>query len=166
LLVHPKNPRVRRIWIAVEIALLVLAAGWLGWRALSGPALTVRLVDVSGFNEDLKNWMRFSAVVEMTNDSGRTIGINRVDVEPDLDGFNEAYGQAVPYLSPPLLVEDGSTTRHTAVVTLLNSTQLQWGTYGLVFRVRVETEDGDTILEEFPAEFVHTPEPAERALRR
>jgi hypothetical protein len=33
VLTHPKNPRVRRVWIAVEIVLLIVAAALLGWQA-------------------------------------------------------------------------------------------------------------------------------------
>ena len=147
--------------LAIAGAVAVLA-----WTSLRGDAVTTSLVDISGFNEDLKVWMRFSVTVDITNHSSRTIGIERVDVEPDLDGFNEAYGQAVPFLTPPLLIEAGATTRHRAAVTLLNSAQLPEGTYDVVFRVRVETEDGETFLQEFPARFDHSLYPEKRALRR
>jgi hypothetical protein len=166
LLVHPRNPRVRRVWIAVELAAIVIAIGVLAWRASSGAGVTTQLVDISGFNEDLKVWMRFDVTLDLTNETSRTIGIERIDVEPDLERFNEAYGQAVPILAPPLLIEAAATTRYRAAVTLLNSAQLPEGTYEVIFRVRVETEDGDTYLQEFPAQFDHSLSPETRALRR
>jgi hypothetical protein len=162
---HPRNPKVRRAWIAVELLAIAIAIGLLVWRASSG-GVTTRIADISGFNEDLKVWMRFSVTLDLTNDARRTIGIERIDVEPDLDGFNEAYGQMVPFLTPPLLIEAGVTTRHQTAVTLLNAAQLPEGTHSMVFRVRIETEDGDTYRQEFPAQFDHSLHPAQRALRR
>ena len=138
----------------------------MGWSMLTRPSLTVRVTDVSGFTEDLKVWMRFNVPLELTNTSGRTIGIQRIDVDPDLDGFNEAYGTAVPFLSPPLLVQGNSTTAYTAVVTLLNSAQLPERTYDVVFRIRIETEDDDVVTAEFPAQLDYFQDPARRTLRR
>jgi hypothetical protein len=163
---HPKNPRVRRIWILAEVAAILVALGWFVFRMGSQPALTVDMVEVGGFNEDLGVWMRYSAILELTNGSNRTLGIERITVEPDLDAFNEAYGHAVPYLTPPLLIERNSATRYTAVVTLLNAAQLPERTYDLVLRVSVETEDGDTILREYSAQYDHSRNPAQRRLRR
>lgn len=164
--VHPKHPKVRRVWIAVEGLALAAALAWLGLRAFGGPDLSVRLAEVGGYTDQIPIWMRFTFTLDITNHTSRTIGIVRVDVEPDFDDFNEAYGQAVPVLTPPLLIEGGNTTRHTALVTLLNAAQLPERTYDVVFRVRVETEDGDTVTQDFPARFEHSQDPARRVLRR
>ena len=165
MLAHPKDPRVRRIWIIAGIAALGLGLGWIGLRGWNRPSLTVDLIDVGGFNEDLGVWMRFNAVLELRNDGDQTIGLDRITVEPDLDGFNEAYGHAVPFLAPPLLIERQSTTRYTVLVTLLNAAQLQERTYDLVLRVRIETEDGDTIVRDYPAHYDHSRQPSHRRLQ-
>ena len=165
MLVHPRNPAVRRIWIAVEVV-AVLGGLWLGWSMFSRQPLTVTVGEISGYREDLKVWMRFNVALEIANVSGRTIGIDRIQVEPDLDAFNEAYGAAVPYLTPPLLVQNDSTTQYTAVVTLLNAAQLPERTYNVTFRIQVETEDGDVISTETRGQFDYFHDPSRRALRR
>lgn len=156
---------VRRVWIAVEVAAILIGV-WLGWSMLSRRPLTVSVGEISGYRDDLKVWMRFDVPLEITNDSGQTIGIDRIQVEPDLDNFNEAYGAAVPYLTPPLLVQGHSTTQYTAVVTLLNAAQLPERTYDATFRVRIETEDGDSISTETRGQFEYFHDPARRVLRR
>jgi hypothetical protein len=109
--------------------------------------------------------MPFRLTLELTNGGARTTSVRRIDIEPDLDGFNEAYGSSAPYdLSPPILLEAGATTTYVAGVTVLNAVQIEERAYPLTFRVRLDTEDGE-VTAEFPADFVYAQDPARRSLR-
>ena len=147
---------------------LVLAgsAGLLYSSLTNRGDVRVELVDVAGFTDEVRIWMPFRVTLRLTNAGARSTAVRRIDIEPDLDDFNEAYGSSAPYdLSPPILLEAGAATTHQTVITLLNATQLPERTHRLVFRVRIDTDDGE-VTAEFPAEFDHAQEPSGRALRR
>jgi hypothetical protein len=146
-------------------SLVLLAGGWFVYSSLTDRGdVRVRVLDVTGYTDEVAIWMPFRLTLELTNVGARSTAVRRIDVEPDLDGFNEAYGSAAPYdLSPPILLEAGATSTHQADVTLLNAAQLPERRYTLVFRVRLETDDGP-VTAEFPAEFDFAREPARRAL--
>ena len=126
--------------------------------------LRVQVLDVSGFTDDVKVWMPIRVNLGLTNTGRDLITIRRVHVEPDFDGFNEAYNVGTYELDPPLLVEPGNSLTYQAAVTLLNATQLQEGTHPMVLRVRIE-QNGEEVTYEFPAEFDHSQDPARRAVR-
>jgi hypothetical protein len=155
-----KTPKAL-IWTVCGLA----AAGALGY-ALFAPqeALRVDVLDVSGYTDDVKIWMPFRINLGLTNRGRDLITITRVHVEPDFDGFNEAYNVGTYELHPPLVVEPGSSLTYQAAVTLLNAIQLQRGTHPLVLRVRIE-QNGDEVAYEFPAEFDQSQEPGRRAIR-
>jgi hypothetical protein len=127
-------------------------------------ALRVDVLDVSGYTDDVKIWMPFRVNVGLTNTGRDLITIRRVHVEPDFDGFNEAYNVGTYELNPPLAVEPGSSLTYQAAATLLNALQLPAGTHPMILRVRIEQNGRDTIYE-FPAEFDHAQQPGQRALR-
>jgi hypothetical protein len=127
-------------------------------------ALRVEVLDVSGYTDDLKVWMPFRVNLGLRNEGRDLIRIRRVHVEPDFDGFNEAYNVGTYELDPPLLVEPGNSLTYQAAVTLLNATQLPVGPHPLILRVRIE-RDGDDATYDFPAEFDHSQDPSRRALR-
>ncbi len=149
------------IWTVCAGALLV-AAGY----ALFAPrdALRVEVLDVSGYTDDVRVWMPFRVNLGLTNTGRDLIRIRRVHVEPDFDGFNEAYNVGTYELDPPLVVKPGTSLTYQAAVTLLNAAQLQEGAHPLVLRVRIE-RDGEEVAYEFPAEFDHSREASRRALR-
>ncbi len=136
------------------------------WRALTrGPDLHVAVVNVGGYTDNMPVWMPFRVMLRLTNGGNESITIRRIDVEPDLDHFNEAFAAAPYDLSPPILLEPGARRDYEAVVTVLNANQLPERTYMLVFIVRMRTDAGD-IVERFPAELDYVRDPGRRALRR
>jgi hypothetical protein len=143
----------------------LVAAGALGY-AIFAPqdALRVTVLDVSGYTDDVTIWMPFRVNLGLTNMGRDLITIRRVHVEPDFDGFNEAYNVGTYELNPPLVVEPGSSLTYQAAVTLLNAIQLQQGTHPMVLRVRIE-QNGEEMIYEFPAEFDQSQQPHQRALR-
>jgi hypothetical protein len=146
-------------------AALVVAAGALTWWLWAQPdALRVQVLDVDGYAEDQKAWMGFRVTVGLTNTGRDLLTIRRIHVEPDFDGFNEAYSVGTYELTPPLVVPPGSSASYQAVTTLLNATQLSWHTYPMTLRVRVE-QNGRDVEYTFPAEFQNTKDPAQRAMR-
>jgi hypothetical protein len=146
-------------------ALVVAAAGALGWWLFSSTnPLQVQVLDVDGYAEDHKAWMGFRVTVGLTNTGRDLLTIRRVHVEPDFDGFNEAYSVGTYELTPPLVVPPGSSASYQATTTLLNATQLSWQKYPMTLRVRVE-QNGRDVEYTFPAEFENTKAPAQRALR-
>jgi hypothetical protein len=149
------------IWTVCASALLAAAA-----YALFAPrdALHVEVLDVSGYTDDVRVWMPFRVNLGLTNTGRDLIRIRRVHVEPDFDGFNEAYNVGTYELDPPLVVQPGTSLTYQAAVTLLNATQLQEGAHPLVLRVRID-RDGDEVAYEFPAEFDHSQDASRRALR-
>ena len=119
---------------------------------------------MSGYTDDVKVWMPFRVNLGLTNTGRDLVTISRVHVEPDFDGFNEAYNVGTYELNPPLVIEPGNSLTYQAAVTLLNAIQLQQGTHALVLRVRVE-RNGEDAMYEFPAEFDQSQQPPQRALR-
>ena len=155
-----KTPKLL-IWTVGALAVL----GALGYAVLAPEdPLRVDVLDVSGYTDDVKVWMPFRVNLGLTNTGRDLITISRVHVEPDFDGFNEAYNVGTYELNPPLVVEPGHSLTYQAAVTLLNAIQLQQGTHALVLRVRIE-RNGEENTYEFPAEFDHSQQPPQRALR-
>jgi hypothetical protein len=152
---------------AVFALLIVAVAGGAAYQLLTGgPDLRVELRSVGGYTDNVPVWMPFKLSLHLTNAGDESITIRRIDVEPDLDNFNEAFASASPYdLSPPILLEPGAARDHEAGVTLLNANQLPERAYTLVFIVRFRTDVGD-IVQRFPMQLDYAREPARRALRR
>ena len=149
------------IWTVCALA----ATGALAY-AIFAPQnpLQVEVLDVAGYTDDVKVWMPFRLNLGLTNTGRDLITIRRVHVEPDFEGFNEAYNVGTYELDPPLVVEPGSRLTYQAAVTLLNAVQLQQGPHPMVLRVRID-QNGEEVTYEFPAEFDHAPEPHQRAIR-
>ena len=147
-------------------AIVVAAGGWLAFRWLSiGPDLRVDVVDVGGYTDNIPIWMPFRLTLHLRNAGNESITIRRIDVEPDLDDFNEAYSEGAPYdLSPPIILEPGAERTHELSLTLLNANQLPERTYMLVFTVRLRTDRGEIAIS-FPTQFLYFRDPARRVLR-
>lgn len=156
-----KTPE-RAIWLLAIAAALVGTAWW--WWAAERSPLRVQVLDVSGYNEDQKAWMGFRVTVGLTNTGRDLVTIRRIHVEPDFDGFNEAYNVGTYELAPAIVVEPGSSVSYQAATTLLNAAQLPWARHTLRLRVRIE-QDGADVEYEFPAEFDNAEQPGRRALR-
>jgi hypothetical protein len=154
--------RIRRRWILLAVA--AVTAAIVAVAVLRRPAgLEIQVLDVAGYTDPMPIWMPFRVTLGLGN-SGRTpVVVSRIIVEPDLDGFDEAYSGA-GVLQPPLRIDPGNRASYRAAVMLLNANQLPERTYALTLRVRVEREDGTSTIE-FPAEFQYTREPATRVLR-
>ncbi len=148
-------------------AVIIATVGWVGFRTLrGGPDLHVEIVDVAGYTDNVPIWLPFRLNLRLTNTGDQSITIRRIDIEPDLDGVNEAYSAGAPYdLSPPILLEPGAERMQEVSVTVLNANQFQERTYMLVFTVRLRTDAGD-IVTTFPAQFIYFRDPARRVLRR
>ncbi len=102
-------------------------AGWVGFRTFrGGPDLHVEIADVAGYTDNVPIWLPFRLNLRLTNTGDQSITIRRIDVEPDLDGVNEAYSAGAPYdLSPPILLEPGAERMHEVSVTVLNANQFE-----------------------------------------
>ena len=148
-------------WTAGLLAALAIALYTLMPAA---DPLRVQLLDVAGYSDDVQAWMPFRVNVGLSNQGRDLLTISRVHVEPDFDGFNEAYNVGTYELNPPLRLEPGSSLTYQAAVTLLNATQLQPGTHRMVLRVRID-RNGREATYEFPAEFEHAANPGARSLR-
>ena len=137
------------------------------WRTLtSRPDLRVELFSIGGYTDNMPVWMPFRLMLRLTNNGNESITIRRIDVEPDLNDFNEAFASASPYdLSPPILLEPGARRDYETAVTVLNANQLPERRYALVFTVRMRTDAGE-IIERFPAELDYVRDPGRRTLRR
>ena len=162
------QPSPRRISPStlVVAALVVGAAGWIAFRVLtSGPDLRVDVVDVAGYTDNIPVWMPFRLRIRLVNAGNESITIRRIDIEPDLDDFNEAYSEGAPYdLSPPILLEPGAERTHELSLTLLNANQLPERAYMLVFTVRLRTDRGEIAIS-FPTQFLYFRDPTRRVLR-
>jgi hypothetical protein len=111
--------------------------------------------------------MPFRLRLALTNPGRNTVAVRALFVEPDFEGFNEAYGLGTPHdLNRLLRIEPGRTVTYDLVVTLLNALQLQPGSHRVSFRVQVETNNDEQMTVEFPMTFEHHADPAKRALRR
>jgi hypothetical protein len=162
---RPASSRRRAVTAVVWAVCIAAVIGVVG-RAVLAPrdTLRVQVLDVAGYTDDVRVWMPFRVNVGLTNTGRDLITIRRVHVEPDFEGFNEAYNVGTYELDPPLVVEPGSSLTYQAAVTLLNALQLQPGRHPMVLRVRIE-QNGDEVAYEFPAEFDQAQQPLERALR-
>ena len=143
----------------MRIAAAVLACGC----ASSG--LTINVEQVTGFADEASStWMPLRVTIALTNNGPRT-AITHVHVEPDFEGFNEAYGLGTPRdLDTPLPIGAGARASYQAVVTLLNAQQLQPGMHDLMLKVSVQTADGGEISTEVPAQFRQAASPSGRTL--
>jgi len=163
------QPAYRRItpFTLIVAALLAGMAGWIAFRTFAGgPDLRVEIADVSAYTDNVPVWLPFRLTLRLANAGNESITIRRIDVEPDLDDFNEAFSEGAPYdLSPPILLEPGAERMHEVSVTVLNANQLPERTYMLVFTVRLQTDAGE-ITARFPAQFLYVRDPARRVLRR
>jgi hypothetical protein len=151
----------------VGATVVIAAVGWIGFRTFSGgPDLRVEIVDITGYTDNDPSWLPFKLTLRLTNVGDESITIRRIDVEPDLDDVNEAFSAGAPYdLSPPILLDPGTTRMHELSVTVLNAKQLPERTYRLVFTLRLRTDAGE-IVALFPAQFLYFYDPARRVLRR
>ncbi len=148
-------------WTAAILAALAVV----GYTVLpAADPLRVQLLDVSGFTDEVKVWMVFRVNVGLSNEGRDLLSISRVHVEPDFDGFNEAYNVGTYELNPPLRIEPGSSLTYQAAVTLLNASQLDVGLHRMMLRVRIDGSGRERTYD-FPAEFQHSHEPKARALR-
>lgn len=150
----------------IGAALLIVVTAWTTFACLTNCGdVRLRLVAVAGYTEDVRVWMPFRLTLELTNAGRRSTAIRRIDIEPDLEGANEAYNIAAPYeLSPPILLEPGASTNYEAVVTVLNAAQLVERTYPVIFRIRLDTDDG-AVTGTFAAELDYFHDPSRRVLR-
>ena len=148
--------------VLVVAAIVVAGLGW--WLFAPRDPLQVQVLDVGGYTEDMKTWMGFRVTLGLTNTGRDLVTIRRIHVEPDFADFNEAYGVGTYELTPPIVVNPGSSVSYQAATTLLNATQLRWQTHPLTLRVRIEQNGRDAVYT-FPAEFDNTQEPSRRALR-
>jgi hypothetical protein len=150
----------------IVTALVLAAAGSIGYRTLTnGPDLQVTIVEVGGYTENVPIWMPFKVKLRLRNAGNESITIRRIDIEPDLDDFNEAFSVGSPYdLSPPILLEPGAERTHELSLTLLNANQLPERMYMLVFNVSMRTDRGE-IMVSFPTQFLYFRDPARRVLR-
>ena len=104
-----------RLWDKTPKALIwtvcaLVAAGVVAYAILAPQnPLRVEVLDVSGYTDDVKVWMPFRLNLGLTNTGRDLITIRRVHVEPDFEGFNEAYNVGTYELDPPLVVEPGSS---------------------------------------------------------
>jgi hypothetical protein len=166
LSLQPRHRRISPTTLLVA-ALVVVGGGWMAYRTYAnGPDLRAELLDVSGYTDNVPVWMPFKLQLRLHNDGNESITIRRIDVEPDLDEFNEAFSAGAPYdLSPPILLEPGTERPHELSVTILNANQLPERTYSLVFIVRMQTDAGE-IVTRFPMQLRYFRDPARRLLER
>ena len=155
------RPSVRRAAIVILSAGAILAA-WGGFRYWNRPAVRVRLVEVSGFNDPIPVWMRWHFAIELTNTGTRQESIDRIHVALDIDGFNEAYSG--DQLKAPIPLEPGASFVYRPSLMLLNAAQLAEQSYPLTVRIQLGVRD-DEIEFDFPAEFAYSREPKSRTLR-
>jgi hypothetical protein len=163
---QPAHRRISPTTLLVAVLVIGLA-GWIGYRTYAnGPELRVEVLEVSGYTDKVPVWMPFKLKLRLHNAGNESITIRRIDLEPDLDDFNEAYSAGAPYdLSPPILLEPGVERIHELTVTVLNANQLPERTYMLVFTVRMRTDAGE-IVARFPMQLRYFRDPAQRLLER
>jgi hypothetical protein len=155
--------RTSNLTIRASLAVAVIAVAGYWWLRPGNP-LRVEVLDVAGYSTVQGGWMPFRVTVGVTNTGRDLVTIRRLHVEPDFSGFNEAYNVGTYEIVPALVVEPGSSISYQASTTLLNATQLSWGTHELVLRLRVEQNEREVVYE-FPAEFDHAQDPERRAIR-
>ena len=147
--------------VVLGVAGIAIAA-WRGFEYWNRPAVRVRLVDVTGYNDPLPVWMRWRFTLELTNPGSRIESVDRIHVALDLQGFNEAYSG--DQLRAPIPLEPGASFVYRPSLMLLNAAQLAERSYPVT--VRVQLAVGDRNVEfDFPAEFTYAREPKLRTLR-
>jgi hypothetical protein len=154
---------VARAAIVVLVGAVIAVAAWRGFRYWSQPDIRVRLVEVSGFTDDVPVWMRWRFALEFTNTGTRIESIDRVHVALDLEGFNEAYSG--DQLQAPIPLEPRASIVYRPSLMLLNAAQLTERSYPVTVRVQVTVRDEDMEFD-FPAEFTYSRDPHLRTLRR
>jgi hypothetical protein len=153
------NAHAMSVIRAASLACAILAGG------CSGPSVRVEIRQVSGFSDNVPVWMPMRVTLALTNTGRSPVVVTTVHVDPDFDGFNEAYGMGTPHdLETPIRIEPGASVTHEAVITLLNAQQLQPGLHDLTFRVRLKTADENEIAADFPARFQQALQPDKRDL--
>jgi hypothetical protein len=159
-----RRAKLRRFEYAVTICAVGLAAAAVACRR---PDLRVALTDISGFTDSAPvSWMPFRFTLSIRNAGRGPVTIQRIHITPDLDDFNEAYNLEHPAdLASPIRLDAGSTTTYRTSLTLLNAVQLSERRHRLVFKVRLETSDGDLEFD-FPTEFEQSRDPKKRTLQR
>ena len=155
--------RWTRAAVVTFCAAAVAIAAWRGFEYWNQPGIHVRLVEVAGFDDDLKVWMRWRFALELTNTGTRQESIDRIHVALDLDGFNEAYSGG--QLQAPIPLEPGASFVYRPSLMLLNAAQLAERSYPLTVRVQLGIRD-DEIEFDFPAEFKYSVDPKLRTLRK
>jgi hypothetical protein len=152
----------RAAMVTVAIAAVAIAA-WRGFEYWTRPAIRVRLLDISGFNDNIPIWMRWRFALELTNEGSRFESIDRIHVALDLQGFNEAYSG--DQLQKPIPLEPGASFVYRPSLMLLNAAQLAERSYPMTVKVQL-TIRGEDVEFEFPAEFTYSRDPKLRTLRR
>jgi hypothetical protein len=154
---------VPRAAIATLCVAAVAFAAWRGFEHWNRPDIRVRLVDVAGYDDDVRVWMPWRFTLELTNTGTRMESVDRIHVALDIDGFNEAYSG--DQLQAPIPLEPGATFVYRPSLVLLNAAQLDARSYPLTVRVQLATRDADVEID-FPAEFTYSAEPKRRTLVR
>lgn len=120
---------------------------------------------MSGFSDNVPVWMPLRVKLGLTNISRSPVVIKAIHIEPDFDGFNEAFGMGTPHdLDAAIHMEPGGSAMFEGAITLLNAQQLQPGPHNLTFKVRLTTVDDNEIAADFPAQFQQADRPGERVL--
>ena len=152
---------LRAALVTLGVAAVAIAA-WRGFAYWNRPAVQVRLVDVSGFTDDIPVWMRWRFTLELANTGTRFESIDRIHVALDLHGFNEAYSG--DQLQAPIPLEPGASIVYRPSLVLLNAAQLAERSYPLTVRVQLTIRD-ENVEFDFPAEFTYSRDPKLRTLR-
>lgn len=151
----------RRHVIAALLVALVL--GTIGFAILATRTpVRVAILDVSGYADAVTTWMPFRVTLGLTNTGRDLLTIRRIHVEPDFEGFTEAFGVQTYELNPALLLEPGGSLSYQTSVTVLNAGRLAEGPHALALRVRIEQDNGEEAVTAFPAHFTHARQPAQR----
>jgi hypothetical protein len=152
----------RAALVTVGVAALAIAA-WRGFEHWNRPAVRVRLVDISGFTDEIPVWMRWRFALELANTGTRTESIDRIHVALDLQDFNEAYSG--DQLKAPIPLEPGASIVYRPSLMLLNAAQLAERSYPMIVRVQLAIRDRNVEFD-FPTEFTYSRDPKLRTLRR
>ena len=152
---------LRAALVTIVVAAVAIAA-WRGFEYWNRPHVHVRLVEISGFTDDIPVWMRWRFTFELTNTGTRIESIDRIHVALDLHGFNEAYSG--DQLQAPIPLEPGASIVYRPSLTLLNAAQLAERSYPMTVRVQLAIRD-ENVEVDFPAEFTYSRDPKLRILR-
>jgi hypothetical protein len=152
---------LRAALVTLGVAVVAIAA-WRGFEYWNRPDVRVRLVETSGFTDDIRVWMRWRFTLELTNTGTRLESIDRIHVALDLHGFNEAYSG--DQLQAPIPLEPGASIVYRPSLTLLNAAQLAEQSYPVTVRVQLAIRD-ENVEFDFPAEFTYSRDPKLRTLR-